>query len=100
MDALALVRVLEQKHPEAEAVLRDCVAIRQQAMPGDFRRYATEAALGASLAGQGKREEAEGLLIPAYEGMKERQGKTAAGNRRRLIQALEWIIELYQRSGQ
>jgi eukaryotic-like serine/threonine-protein kinase len=100
MDTLGGVRVAAQKYADAEPVLRECLAIRQQAMPDDFRRYATEAVLGASLAGQGKHAEAEALLITAYEGMKERQGKTAAVNRRRLIQAGEWIIQLYEKSSQ
>src|SRR5260370_38114259 len=100
MDKRGGVRVAEQKYADAEPVLRECLATRRQARPGDFRRYATEAVLGASLAGQGKHAEAEALLITAYEGMKERQGKTAAVNRRRLIQAGEWIIQLYEKSCQ
>jgi tetratricopeptide (TPR) repeat protein len=100
LDVLGLVRLAQKKYAEAEAVLRECDAVRTQSMPGDFRLYATEAALGASLAGQAKHAEAEALLIPAYEAMKERQGKTAAANRRRLIQAGEWIIQLYEKSGQ
>lgn len=99
LDGLGRLRIAQGKFVEAESPLRECLAIRQQNMPDDFRRYAAEALLGESLAGQGKHAEAEALLIPAYEGMKERQSKTSAVNRRRLIQVGEWIIELYEKSG-
>jgi ATP/maltotriose-dependent transcriptional regulator MalT len=100
MDSLGFVLVAQQHYVEAEPVLRECFAIRRASMPGDFRQYATQATLGASLAGQGKRAEAESLLIPAYEGMKERQEKTSAPNRSTVISAGEWIIQLYQQSGE
>jgi predicted Zn-dependent protease len=100
MDSLGLVQLAQKKYAEAEATLRECEAARKPSMPGDFRLYATQAALGGSLAEQGKFTEAEALLIPAYQGMKERQGKTAVVNRRRLLLAGGWIIQLYEKSGQ
>ena len=100
MDALGMVWIAQRKYVEADLILRECVAIRRESMAGDFRLFATEAALGESLAEQGKRAEAESLLISAYAGMKEREQRTTAVNRRRLPQTGDWIIQFYQRNGE
>jgi len=100
MDTLGLVLLAQRKYVEAEPILRECVAARHESLPGDFRLFATEAALGESLAGQGKRAEAEGLLLAGYDGMKEHEQRTSAVNRRRLIQAGDGIVEFFRRNGE
>jgi non-specific serine/threonine protein kinase/serine/threonine-protein kinase len=100
MDLLGLVRNARKDYPGAETVLRECDAARRQSAPDSFLRYATEAALGDNLVGQRRYQEAEALLIPAWEGMQERLAKADAGDRPKLVEAGHSIIRLYKDSGQ
>jgi eukaryotic-like serine/threonine-protein kinase len=100
MELLGLVRTARKEYPEGETVLRECVAARRQSAPDSFLRYAAEAALGANLAAQRRYQEAEALLVPAWEGMKERQTKVVDRDRKKLTQAGQWIVQLFKESGQ
>ena len=59
-------------------------------------RYNCESMLGASLAGQKKYAEAEGLLLSGYAGMVQRKATIPAPSRFKLEQAGKWIVQLYQ----
>lgn len=52
--------------------------------------------LGGALAGQGKRREAEPLLLAGYEGMHGRRDKIPADDKIRLTEALQRIVGLYE----
>ncbi len=63
----------EKKCTEAELLVRESLAIREQKEPGDWRTYNTKSLLGGALLGQKKYAEAEPLLLKGYEGMKQRE---------------------------
>jgi tetratricopeptide (TPR) repeat protein len=84
----------QQKHAEAEPVLRECLAIREKEIPDDWRRYATMSMLGEALCGQGKHAEAEPLLVEGHERMMPPED---LGVRKR--EALERLVKLYEAWG-
>ena len=86
----------QNKGSEAEPLLRECLAIRGQAAPDDWKHYDAMSLLGAALLGQGRYSEAEPLIVPGYEGMKERQAKIAVPDRSRLREAAERVVRLYE----
>jgi eukaryotic-like serine/threonine-protein kinase len=72
---LALIRLasvlrLQRRDVEAEPLLRESLQIRQQVLPADDHRIAqAKSMLGATMVAVGKLEEAEPLLLAAYEGL-------------------------------
>jgi tetratricopeptide (TPR) repeat protein len=86
----------QNKRSEAEPLLRECLAIRGQAAPDDWAHYDAMSLLGAALLSQGRYSEAEPLIVPGYEGMKERQSKIAVHDRSRLREAAERVVRLYE----
>jgi serine/threonine protein kinase/tetratricopeptide (TPR) repeat protein len=61
------------RHARAEPILRECVAIREQAQPGQWAIFYAQSLLGEALVGQKKYAEAEPLLVAGYEGLKARE---------------------------
>jgi tetratricopeptide (TPR) repeat protein len=59
------------RHADAEAVLRECLALRRERMPDHQRSYVVQSYLGESLIGQRKYAEAEPLLVEAARKMAE-----------------------------
>jgi tetratricopeptide (TPR) repeat protein len=90
----------QSKWSEAEPLLRECLAIRAKAIPDDWSRYNTMSLLGGALLGQGRYAEAEPLVVPGYEGMKVREAKIPAQAKRRLLEAAERVVRLYEAWGQ
>ena len=86
----------QNKGSEAEPLLRECLAIRGQAAPDDWAHYDAMSLLGGALLGQGRYAEAEPLIVPGYEGMKEREAKIAVPDRSRLREAAERVVRLYE----
>ena len=86
----------QHRASEAEPLLRDCLAIRGQAAPDDWKHYDAMSLLGEALLGQGRYTESEPLIVPGYEGMKERQAKIAVLDRSRLREAAERVVRLYE----
>jgi tetratricopeptide (TPR) repeat protein len=93
---LAFTLLAQEKFAEAEAPARECLAIREQKMPDDWRTFTTRSLLGGSLLGQKKYAQAEPLLVSGYEGMKQREDKIPAGGKRRLKDALQRVVQLYE----
>ncbi len=55
---------------EAERYLRECLdLLRANTIPDNWRQFAVQSALGAALAEQGNREEAESLLLSGGSGL-------------------------------
>jgi hypothetical protein len=52
--------------------------------------------VGAALLGQGRYSEAEPLIVPGYEEMKERHAKIAVLDRSRLREAAARVVRLYE----
>jgi tetratricopeptide (TPR) repeat protein len=96
--------LLEQKkYTQAEPLLRECLKIREDQMPGSWRRFSAQSLLGAALAGQRKYAEAEPLLVQGYEGMKQREARIRLSrfrvNQDVLPEALERLVQLYDAWG-
>jgi tetratricopeptide (TPR) repeat protein/tRNA A-37 threonylcarbamoyl transferase component Bud32 len=87
------------KEADAEALFRDCLARRQQKEPGRWTTFEAQALLGGALLGQQKYTDAEPLLLEGYQGMKEREAKIPAPQRRRLAETLVQIVQLYDAWG-
>jgi serine/threonine protein kinase/tetratricopeptide (TPR) repeat protein len=82
-------------HTEAEKVLRECLAIREQKAPDDGATFHTRSVLGAALLGQKKYADAEPLLLQGYEGMKQRAASNPKEAKARLREGLERLVQLY-----
>jgi tetratricopeptide (TPR) repeat protein len=92
--ALLGLTLLEQKKwTDAEAVLRNCLAIREKKQPDHWTTFNTRSMLGGALLGQKKYDEAQPLLRQGYEGMKARE-KSIPPAATRLPEALDRLIEL------
>jgi tetratricopeptide (TPR) repeat protein len=88
--------VLQQrKWAEAEPLLRDCLAIRQQKQPGAWTTFNTQSQLGEALFRQKKHADAEPRLVAGYEGMKQREKSIPPQSRERLAEALDRLIAFY-----
>jgi eukaryotic-like serine/threonine-protein kinase len=96
MNALALLYMKQLKYARAEALLHQAVNGYQGTGLNTWGRYNCESMLGASLAGQKKYAEAEGLLLSGYEGMVQREATIPAPSRFKVEQAGKWIVQLYQ----
>jgi tetratricopeptide (TPR) repeat protein len=83
----------------AEALFRDCLARRQQKEPGRWTTFEARALLGGALLSQKKYTDAEPLLLQGYQGMKQREAKIPAPQRRRLAETLVQIEQLYDAWG-
>ncbi|MCS6976287.1 MAG: tetratricopeptide repeat protein, partial [Gemmatales bacterium] len=110
--ALGLNLLQQKKHKEAEAILRECLIIREKTQPDAWTTSNTMSMLGEALLGQAESvsdegektrllAEAETLLLKGYEGMKARfdgtpeTDNTRAAMQPRIIEALDRLIALY-----
>jgi serine/threonine protein kinase/tetratricopeptide (TPR) repeat protein len=87
----------QQQWADSEAVLRECLPIRQKTQPDAWTTFNTQSQLGGALLAQKKYVEAKPLLLVGYEGLKQRE-KTIppqSGGDLRIPQALDRLIELY-----
>jgi eukaryotic-like serine/threonine-protein kinase len=101
-DALAAIgmHLLEQqKYADAEPLLRECLMVREQNQPDDWRTFNTKSMLGGSLLGQKKYTEAEPLLLAGYEGMKQREDTIPHQGNVHLTEAIERLVQLYEVTG-
>jgi len=96
LDMLGKTLIDMERFGEAEAILGECLEIRQKALPeGHWLIANTMSLLGASLAGQEKFKEAESLLLEGYSKMKD--SPRAVDIRKR--EALERIVDFYEAWG-
>jgi hypothetical protein len=90
----------QQKHAEAEALLREDLRDRAQEQPNDWLLDDARSLLGESLLGQQKYAEAESLLLGGYDGLKQREATIPAAERVCLAEALERLVRLYDATRQ
>ena len=69
VESLGYVMLRERKYREAEPILRELVAMREEKSNQPWRLGFTRNLLGASLAGQRRFAEAEPLIVGGYEQM-------------------------------
>jgi serine/threonine protein kinase/tetratricopeptide (TPR) repeat protein len=94
---LALNLSLQHRYAEAEPLARQAVALNQLE---EHRRFYWMSVLGEILLRQLKYAEAEPLLLNGYESMKQREATLHANERRRLTEAGERVIRLYDETKQ
>jgi hypothetical protein len=88
------------RYADAEAVLRDCLKVRQARQPDAWTTFHTRSLLGGALLGEKQYAEAEPLLLSGYDGLKQREAKIPPRNQGVLGEALERVVKLYQATGQ
>jgi hypothetical protein len=93
---LGMTLLQQRKWSDAEAILRECLKIREAKVPDDWSRFNTMSQLGGSLLGQGRYGEAEPLIVQGYEGMKAREAKIPPPGRPRLPEAADRLVALYK----
>jgi hypothetical protein len=89
----------QKKWTDAEAVLRECLAIREKKQPDAWNTFNTKSMLGGALAGRQKHADAEPLLLAGYEGMKQREATIPPQGKVRLREAVERLVTLYDAWG-
>jgi tetratricopeptide (TPR) repeat protein len=94
---VALLR--HQQFAPAEAILRECLAIRANKEPDAWTTFDTQSQLGGALLGQQKYAEAEPFLRQGYEGMKEHEAQIPMKSKARLTEALQRLVQLYNAWG-
>jgi hypothetical protein len=82
-------------------VLTESVAICEQVQTDDWSTFSARSLLGACLLGQRRFGQAEPLILSGYEGMRVREAGSGspAYRRRRLQEAAERIVGLYESWG-
>jgi hypothetical protein len=91
---LSLIR--HGKWAEAEAILRECLAIREKSQPDEGITFTTRSQLGGSLRSQKRYAEAEPLIVAGYEGLKAREARIPPPGKPRLTEAAERVVRLYE----
>jgi serine/threonine protein kinase len=92
--------LLQQGHfSEAEVPLREALALREKMAAGEWARFDVRSQLGAALAGQGKYDEAEAMLLAGYEGLKAREDHMPTGDKRSIGEARDRLIQLFEAWG-
>jgi hypothetical protein len=94
--SLATLLNQEGKFIEAEPLARECLAVGEKLKPDDWTSLNRRCILGGSLLGQMKYDEAEPYLVSGYVGLKQRETDIPAHEKRRLKEALEQLVQLYQ----
>ena len=91
--------VEQKKSAEAETVLRECLALRDQSRPDEWPAFDARSLLGGVLLEQGRYDSAEPLVVGGYEGLRARDAKIPAPDRGRLFAAGERVVQLYRAWG-
>ena len=87
----------QKKYADAEPIARECLEIcgKHDTLGDSWKKYHVQSMLGGALAGQGKPEGVEKLLLRGFEGMEQRIEKMARYERRRLAEAAQRLTEFY-----
>ena len=96
---LGLNLLHQKKYPDAEAMLRECLAIREKKEPEAVTTFASKFLLGEALLGQKKFSKAELYLTQGYEGMKQRAAQISPQGKTRQLEAIERVVQLYDTTG-
>lgn len=96
MASLGRLLIRQQKYEDAESVLRECVKIREEKLPDDWKTFNAMSTLGGSLLGQKKYSEAEPLILNGYNGMKQREHEIQPAAKIRITEAVERLVQIYE----
>jgi hypothetical protein len=89
----------QSKWIDAEAILREALAILERRAPASVARFNIQSELGSALAGQARYAEAEPLLIQGHEGIKSREAQLPPSDRDCVVESGEQVIRLYEAWG-
>ena len=73
-----------------------CMMFRQKNDKASWRTFHSQSVFGGELLTQKKYADAERLLVAGYQGLKVRQAAIPAADQRRLLQAVERLVQLYE----
>jgi tetratricopeptide (TPR) repeat protein len=96
---LGRLRLRQHRYSEAEAAVREGLEDLGEDAPVPWQRYEMQSMLGASLAAQARFEEAEPLLLSAYQALTLHQHELPWASRSTAEQTNHRIIKLYQSWG-
>jgi hypothetical protein len=99
LNRLGGCRVALKKFAEAEAPLRDSLAIYMQKQPKAVMRHDTASLLGAALAGQEKYAEAETLLVGSAKVFLGSAAKLSPANKKLAQAAVQRVSDFYAAQG-
>jgi tetratricopeptide (TPR) repeat protein len=97
--ALGLNLLQQQKAADAEPLLREALALREQKQPDAWTTFNTKSVLGGALLIQKKYADAEPLLLAGFRGMKQRADMIPREAKERLREALARLVRLYEATG-
>jgi WD40 repeat protein len=81
--------------PDAEPLLRECLAIREKTQSDAWNTFNAMSMLGGALLGQKKYADAEPMLLKGYGEMKQREKTIPPESILRIPEALDRLIEYY-----
>ena len=93
---LGLLNLNLGRHEQAESLLRTALNAYEKAMPNGWERYNCQSMLGASIAGQKRYQDAEPLMVAAYEALIQRKASIPLANVPVIDQAGQRVIQLYR----
>jgi hypothetical protein len=96
---LGLNLLKQQKGTDAEAALRQSLAIRRKKEPEAWTTFNVLSLVGETLLLQQKHVDAEPLLVQGYEGMKQREALIPLVGKSCLNEAVQRLVRLYQATG-
>ena len=99
MDSLAYAYRDAKDWEKAEAILRDCLQLREKVPDGVWLRFQTMCTLGSVLIAQKKYVAAEHFLIDGYKGMKTNEAMIPAASKKNLKLVAERIVPFYEAWG-
>jgi hypothetical protein len=97
--ALGFNLLREEKWADAEAVLRECLAIRQKRQPDAWTTFNVRSLVGAALLGRQHYPEAEPLLLAGFQGMLRHEATIPKAGKVRLGEAAARLVQLYEALG-
>jgi len=80
---------------DAEPLLRECLAVREELSPDAWTTFIAQSLLGAALLGQGQHAAAEPLLLSGYAGLEKTDPTIPPQAKHNLREALERLLQLY-----
>jgi hypothetical protein len=100
LEALGRILLVQRKWTEAEAVLRECLAVYDKKEPDAWMTYYTKYVLACSIMSQNKFAAAAPLLQVAFEGMKRREATIPPKDQSRLIHVLDVLVQVHEVLGE
>jgi eukaryotic-like serine/threonine-protein kinase len=91
---------LEGPPDESEAIVRECLEMREQTASDGWRNFNSRSILGAILLAKKEYDKAKPLLISGYDGMAERRTAIPAEDFLLLRAAIERVIRLFEDTSQ